>query len=326
MKVRIVFFIFSWIFCFSTHAFASDPLPSWQGPVKKNIIQFVDAVTNKSNPDYKAPEDRIATIDNDGTLWVEQPIYTQIIFALDRLKNLAPQHPEWYSTEPFKSALEHHFENLTTQDYGKIIAVTSSGVPIEDYQKIVKTWLATAENPHFHHLYTDLIYQPMLEVMNYLRANHFRVYIVSGGGQDFIRAYSLKTYNVPVEQVIGTMTKTKYVYRNGKAALIKIPELLLLDDNVGKPQGINLFIGKRPLIAFGNSDGDRQMLEWTQSGDGKRMMLLVHHDDAKREFAYDTQSKVGTFSKSLMQEAEKNHWNVISMKDDWKVIFPFEKN
>lgn len=303
-----------------------DPLASWNdGQIKTNIINFVTAATTKNSPTYVAPADRIAVFDNDGTLWVEQPIYTQVIFALSKIKELAPQHPEWRNEEPFKAIIndEPSLTKMNLQDFEKVIAVSHSGMSVADFQKELREWLAVAKNQHFNQLYTALVYQPMLEVMNYLRANDFKVYIVTGGGQDFVRAFAHATYGVSSEQVIGSTTKTKFVYKNGKPALIKLPEVLFVDDSAGKPQAINLFIGKKPLIAFGNSDGDQQMLEWTQSGSGKSLMLLVHHDDATREFAYDTESKVGTFSVALMDEARQSGWQVISMKQDWKVIFPF---
>ncbi|TAK76511.1 MAG: haloacid dehalogenase-like hydrolase [Gammaproteobacteria bacterium] len=308
--VKAYLFLLTSTFFLTAHASdINGPLPSWnEGPVKQSIIQFVEEVTNKNSSYYVPPEDRIATFDNDGTMWLEQPMYTEVIFALDRL-------PEW----------KNQYNKLTIQAIHHAMAVTHSGMSVEDFKTIEKKWLATTKNPRYQRYYTELIYQPMLEVMEYLRQNQFKVYIVSGGGQDFIRTYSEEIYHVPIENVIGTTEKTKYVYQSKQPQLIKVPEILFIDDNEGKPVGINLFIGKKPIIAFGNSDGDRQMLEWTQSGQGKRLMLLVHHDDAKREYAYDTKSKVGTFSASLIKEAAKNHWQVISMKNDWKVIFPFER-
>ena len=329
MRKLIIFSLF--LFAFTAHAKnLSDPLPSWNddSAIKKNIIQFVKDVTNKNNSHYVSPENRIATFDNDGTLWVEQPIYTQFIFASDRIKKLASQHPEWKNQLPYKAILENDYKTqmkFTVQDFAHILAVTHSGMSVGEFQKIAKNWIKTAENPHFKQHYNKLIYQPMLEVMNYLRENKFKVYIVTGGGQDFVRAFSEATYAVPSEQVIGTAGKTKYIYQNKKPVLIKTPEVLIVDDKTGKPEAIDLFIGKKPIIAFGNSDGDRQMLEWTQSNEGKHLMLLVHHDDAKREYAYDIQSKVGTFSSSLMNEAKQNHWDIISMQHDWKVIFPFDE-
>jgi phosphoglycolate phosphatase-like HAD superfamily hydrolase len=274
-------------------------------------------------------QERIATFDNDGTLWVEQPIYTQVTFAIDRVAALAPQHPEWKTTEPFKSILSGDraaIAKFTLQDIEKVVAVTHSGMTVEAFQKIVKDWLATAKHPRFKRPYTELIYQPMLELMKYLRENGFKTYIVTGGGQEFVRAFAEPVYGVPPEQVMGTAAKTQYVYgKDGKPSLVKTPEVLLVDDKTGKPEGINLIIGRRPYAAFGNSTGDQQMLEWTQAGDGAHLMMLVHHDDASREFAYGPNSKVGTFSDALMAEAKERGWVIISMKDDWKVIFPNQK-
>lgn len=309
---------------------SGDPLPSWnEGTVKQNIIQFVNQVTDKASPLYVPPQERIATFDNDGTLWVEQPLYTQGFFLLDRVKALAPRHPEWKNQKPFSFILSGDTKalySLTVQDMEKLIAATHTGMTVEQFIQEVKVWLATAVQSRYQRHYTELIYQPMLEVMDYLRANQFKIYIVTGGGQDFVRAFSTPTYHVQSEEVIGSAIKTKYTYQGNKPVLIKIPAVFLIDDHAGKAEGINLFIGKKPIIAFGNSDGDREMLEWTQSGQGARLMLLVHHDDAKREYAYGPESKVGTFSNALMNEAKKSGWQVISMQQDWKVIFPFDKH
>lgn len=302
-----------------------DPLPSWNnGEVKQNIISFVNDVTNQSSQNYVPPADRIATIDDDGTLWVEQPLYTQFIYMIDRVKQIALQHPEIKQQKPYKFILDNHFNLLTNKDFEKIFALTSSGMSVQVYQNNVSQWLATAFNPHFKHHYTDLVYQPMLEMINYLQQNNFKVYIVSGGGQDFMRAFAPAVYHIPLEYIVGSTSKTEYRYNNGNPELIKLADPLFVSDKTGKPEAINLFIGKKPIIAIGNSDGDRQMLEWTQSGSGKRLMLLVHHDDATREYAYDINSKIGTFSKSLFDEAQKNNWQIISMKNDWKVIFPYQ--
>lgn len=324
--INLYLFITSILFTSTSYATENtDPLQSWNnGTVKQNIIHFVQDVTNKSSKDYVPPEDRIATFDNDGTLWVEQPIYTQALFMIYRVKELAAQHPELKQQEPFKSVLANNYQKLTNKDLEKIYALTSTGMSIEDYRSIVSNWLAVATDPRFNRHYTALVYEPMLEVINYLQANNFTVYIVSGGGQEFMRAFAQNVFNIPLEKVIGSAGTNKYVYNNGNPMLTKQPGILFINNESGKPETINLFIGKKPIIAFGNSDGDRQMLEWTQSGPGKRLMLLVHHDDAKREYAYDTQSKVGTFSTSLFAEAKKNNWQIISMKNDWKVIFPFE--
>ena len=315
-----------------THA-QTDPLPSWNdGPAKQAIIQFVKDTTDKSGPKYVAPEDRIATFDNDGTLWVEHPLYTQAIFALDRVKALAPEHPEWKTTEPFKSVLADDkaaMAKFGEQDWAHIIAATHAGMTIEAFLGIAKEWLTTAKHPRFQRPYTELVYQPMLEVMNYLRANGFKTYIVTGGGQEFVRVYAQKVYGVPPEQVVGSSIATKYEYRDGKPVLMRLPKVFFIDDHAGKAIGINLFIGKRPYAAFGNSDGDREMLEWTTAGDGARLGMLVLHDDAEREYAYGPaaglpDTKVGTFTLGLYDEAKKKDWIVISMKKDWKVIFPFE--
>ncbi|MES2217477.1 MAG: HAD family hydrolase [Pseudomonadota bacterium] len=330
MRAAKLILILLCTWCFATLSYAdpvADPLPSWNvGPTKTSIIDFVHAVTDEASPSYVQPSDRIATFDNDGTLWVEYPMYTQFIFALQRVKELAPQHPEWKDKPPFSAIIsgdKSAMEKMTMHDVEQLLAVTHSGMSVEEFQKILINWLVAAKDPHFNRLYTQLVYQPMLEVMSYLRKNNFKIYIVTGGGQDFVRAYAQPTYGVAPEEVVGSTEKTKYGYANGVPTLTKLPEVLFIDDHAGKPEAINLFIGKKPIIAFGNSDGDQQMLEWTQSNSGKAtLMLLVHHDDAAREFSYGPKSKVGTFSDALMQEAVQKKWHVISMKDDWKVIFP----
>jgi phosphoserine phosphatase len=312
---------------------ATDPLPSWNdGKAKESIIAFVTEVTKEGGPNYVPREDRIATFDQDGTTWVSHPIYAQAVFALDRVSELAPQHPEWKDNEPFKSVIANDkaaIGKFGESDWGVIIAATHAGMSTEDFQKIVKKWLSTAKDPRWQKLYTELVYQPMIEVMNYLRANGFKTYIVTGGGQEFVRTYSESVYGVPPEQVVGSSILTKYEYDNGKPVLLREPKVFFIDDKTGKPIGINLFIGKRPYAAFGNSTGDREMLEWTQAGGGKRLMMLVYHDDKEREYAYGPagglpDTHVGTFSQALMDEAKKNGWIVISMKNDWKRIFTFE--
>jgi hypothetical protein len=307
-----------------------DPLPSWNDTAaKKAIIAFVERVTKEGSPDFVKPENRIATFDNDGTLWVEQPIYTQVTFAIDEAVATAPQHPEWRDREPFKSILANDREAMlkfSIQDFEKLVAVTHSGMTVQQFQEIVKKWLAEAKHPRFKRPYTECVYQPMLELMQYLRSNGFKTYIVTGGGQEFVRAFAGQTYGVFPEHVVGSMGKVKYQYdKDGNPELIKLPEVLLVDDKTGKPEGINMVIGRRPQAAFGNSTGDQQMLEYTGAGDGARLMMLVHHDDAKREYAYGADSKIGTFSDALMDEAKKKGWIVISMKDDWATIFPPEK-
>jgi hypothetical protein len=318
----------------------SDPLPSWNGgPAKDMVLAFVRDTTNRSSGKYVEPADRIATFDQDGTLWTEHPLYGQAMFALARLAEMAPSHPEWKQKEPFKSVLAGDraaMDKFTERDWLEIVAVTHTGMSNEVFEGLVKNWLATAKDPRFHRPFTDLVYQPMLEVMQYLRANGFRTYIVTGGGQEFVRAYSEKVYGVPPEQVVGSSVVTKFVDTNGKSVLMREPKVFFVDDGPGKVIGINLFIGKRPIAAFGNSgnadfsSGDAQMLEWTQGGDGARLMMLVLHDDAKREYAYGPavhlpDTAVGTFSEELLSKATKNAWVVISMKNDWKRIFSFEE-
>jgi phosphoserine phosphatase len=317
------------------HANAQTPrLPSWNdGPAKQAIISFVRKVTDRSGSNYVEPQDRIATFDQDGTLWVEHPLYTQAAFALDRVRELAPKHPEWSQREPFKAVISGDREAMarfSEGDWEIIVAATHTGMSTESFIEIVKQWLATAKHPGFKRPYTELVYQPMLEVMDYLRTNGFKTYIITGGGQEFVRVYSQRVYGVPPEQVVGSSVLTKYEYRDGKPVLMREPKVFFIDDHAGKPIGINLFIGKRPFAAFGNSTGDQQMLEWTQAGKGTRLMMLVLHDDPEREYAYGPasglpDSKVGTFSDSLMAEAKKSGWVVISIKNDWKRIFPFEK-
>jgi phosphoglycolate phosphatase-like HAD superfamily hydrolase len=306
---------------------AQDPLPSWNDTAtKKAIVDFVGRITKDGSPDFVKPEERIATFDNDGTLWVEQPIYTQVAFAIDEVIAMAPKHPEWREKEPFKSILAHDRQAMvkfSIQDFEKVVAVTHSGMTVQRFRETVQKWLAQAKQPRFKRPYTECVYQPMLELMQYLRDNKFKVYIVTGGGQEFVRAFADRVYGVPPEQVVGSMGKVKYQYnKEGTPELIKLPDVLLIDDNTGKPEGINMVIGRRPLAAFGNSTGDQQMLEYTGAGDGARLMMLVRHDDAKREYAYGPNSKIGTFSDALVDEAKKKGWVVISMKDDWKTIFP----
>jgi phosphoglycolate phosphatase-like HAD superfamily hydrolase len=318
----------------------SDPLPSWNdGPSKDAIRRFVRDTTEKSSPKYVEPADRIATFDQDGTLWTEHPLYGQAAFALARLAEMAPKHPEWKAKEPFKSVLAGDREAMskfTEGDWLQIVAVTHTGMSNEAFAGLVNAWITTAKAPRFDRLYSELVYQPMLEVMQYLRANGFRTYIVTGGGQEFVRVYSERVYGVPPEQVVGSSIATTYVNTNGKPVLMREPKPFFIDDGPGKPIGINMFIGKRPYAAFGNSgsadlkSGDTQMLEWTQAGDGARLMMLVLHDDAKREYAYGPaaglpNTSVGTFSEALLTEATKNAWVVISMKNDWKRVFAFDK-
>jgi phosphoserine phosphatase len=309
---------------------ADDPLPSWNdGPARQAIVEFVDAVTTEGGADFVPPEDRIATFDQDGTLWVEHPLYSQGMFALERVAEMAPEHPEWKTKEPFKAVLTGDRESMakfSEGDWAEIIGATHAGMSTEQFLEIAGDWLAKAKHEKFKRPYTELVYQPMLEVMDYLRDSGFRTYIVTGGGQEFVRIYSERVYDVPVEQVIGSSIATKYASQGGKPVLMREPKVFFIDDKVGKPIGINLFIGKRPYAAFGNSGGDREMLEWTGAGDGARLKMLVLHDDAEREYAYGPanglpDSKVGTFSQALADEAKQKGWVVISMKNDWKTIF-----
>jgi phosphoserine phosphatase len=309
-------------------------LQSWNdGAAKQAILSFVKDVTDKSSAKFVEPQDRIATFDQDGTLWVEHPLYTQAMFALTRVHKLVPQHPEWKQREPFKAVLMNDsaaMAKFSESDWEIIVAATHTGMTTQAFQRLVKQWLASAKDPRFHRPYTALVYQPMLEVMEYLRANGFKTYIVTGGGQEFVRVYSQDVYAVPPEQVVGSSILTKYEYMDGKPVLMREPKVFFIDDKAGKPIGINLFIGKRPYAAFGNSTGDQQMLEWTQAGDGARLMMLVLHDDPVREYAYGPASvlpdtKVGTFTPQLYDEAKSKGWNVISMKNDWKRIFAFDE-
>jgi phosphoserine phosphatase len=279
-----------------------------------------------SSPRFVRAEERIATFDQDGTLWVEHPLYTQAVFALDRVRVLAPQHPEWKTSEPFAAILANDraaIEKFGEADWAKVIGATHAGVSTEEFQTLVAAWLGKATHPRFGRPYTDLTYKPMVELMQYLRANGFRTYIVTGGGQEFVRVYSERVYGVGPEQVIGSSILTKYEERNGKPVLMREPKIFFIDDHGGKPVGINLFIGRRPLAAFGNSEGDAAMLQWTQAPGGGGLMMLVHHDDEVREYAYGADTKVGTFSQALMDQAKRNGWVVISMKKDWKRIFSF---
>jgi phosphoserine phosphatase len=304
----------------------TDPLPSWnEGAPKKAIIDFVNRVTREGNMGYVHPDARIAVFDNDGTLWCEQPFYFQMAFAFDRIKEMAPKHPEWKTKEPFKSLLRGDVKTAATageKGLLEVVAATHSGMSTEQFEDTVKDWLATAKHPRFHHRYTDLIYQPMLEVMQYLRANGFKTFIVSGGGIDFMRPWTEQIYGIPPEQVVGSSGVTKFeIGKNGKPVLMKEAKVEFIDDGPGKPVGIHRFIGRRPIIAFGNSDGDLQMLQYVSAGDGARLALYVHHDDAEREYAYDRKSLIGKLDKGL-DEAKAKGWPLISMKNDWKVIFP----
>ena len=312
----------------------TDPLPSWNdGPAKQTIVEFVQATTTPGNPKFVPPAERIATFDQDGTLWVEHPMYSQVIYCLERVGAVVKAKPELKNVEPFKTVLSGNREAMakfSLKDLEKILVATLTGMSVDAYNAEVKKWLETAKDPHWKRPYTELTYLPMQEVLKYLRENGFKTYIVTGGGQDFVRAYSEQTYGIPPEQVVGTAGGTKYRYdKSGKPFLTKEPKLLLNDDNAGKPEGIHLMIGRRPYAAFGNSTGDRQMLEYTKAGEGARLAMLVLHDDAKREYAYGPAqglpaTKVGAFTQALYDQAKKDGWVVISMKNDWKRIFAFE--
>jgi len=318
------------------HAFGqTDPLPSWNdGAAKKAIVEFVNTTTEKGGPKFVPPEARIVTFDQDGTLWVEHPMYSFVMYALDRVPDVVKAKPDLKNVQAFKVVLSGNRDamaKLTKPDLIMILAATFTGMPVDEFNTEVSKWLATAKDSRWKRPYTELSYQPMQEVLRYFRANGYKTYIVTGGGQDFVRLYSEKIYGIPPEQVIGTAAVTKFMYdKNGRAFLTKDPKLLLNDDDAGKPEGIHLMIGRRPYAAFGNSTGDKQMLEYTGAGDGARLMMLVLHDDAKREYAYGPaqglpDTKVGTFTQALYDEAKKKGWNVISMKNDWKTIFSFDK-
>jgi phosphoglycolate phosphatase-like HAD superfamily hydrolase len=303
----------------------ADPLPSWNdGPTKQSIVGFVTRVTQEGGPDYVKPDQRIAVFDNDGTLWVEQPVYTQFAFAIDRVKAVSNEHPEWKDKEPFKSILAGDLKGIVASgEKGvlEIVAATHSGMTTTEFAETVKQWLATAKHPRFKALYTDLVYQPMLELLTYLRANRFKTFIVSGGGVDFMRGFTEETYGIPPEQVIGSQGVTEYRMWDASPVLVKLPKVLFVDDGPGKPQGINHFIGRQPIFAFGNSDGDKEMLEWTANCGAVCFAGIVHHTDAEREYAYDRSSKIGKLDKAL-DEAEASGWTVVDMKNDWKTVFP----
>jgi phosphoglycolate phosphatase-like HAD superfamily hydrolase len=319
----------------NTPAQQTDPLPSWNdGAPKKAIIEFVRTTTEKSSPKYVPPEQRIVTFDQDGTLWVEHPIYTQVVYCLDRVPAVVKDKPELKDREPFKTVLSGDQEaiaKLSLKELEEILMATLTGMTAEEFQAEAKAWLATAKHPRYHRPYTELTYQPMLEVLKYFRANGFRTFIVTGGGQDFVRVYAEQVYGIPPEQVVGTAAGTKYGYaKDGRPILTKEPKLLLNDNDAGKPEGIYLMIGRPPYAAFGNSTGDRQMLEYTTAGDGARLGMLLLHDDDIREYAYGPaqglpNTKVGSFTQALYDEAKKRDWIVISMKKDWNRLFSFDQ-
>src|SRR5882724_641191 len=306
----------------------TDALPSWNdGPAKTSITEFVARVTAQGGPDFVAPAERIAVFDNDGTLWVEQPMYVQLAFALDRVRAMAPLHPEWTDKQPFKAVLEDDMKTLAEsgeRGLVELVLVTHAGMTTDEFAKIVSDWLATARHPRFKRPYTELVYQPMLELLAYLRANGFKTLIVSGGGIEFMRPWTERIYGVPPEQVVGSSIKTRFEMKDGAPTLFRLPEINFIDDKTGKPIGINEHIGRRPIAAFGNSDGDLEMLQWTTLGaSGARFGLIVHHTDAEREYAYDRQSHFGKLDVAL-DAAAVNKWTVADMKKDWKRIFAFD--
>jgi phosphoserine phosphatase len=305
----------------------ADALPSWSnGTAKKAILDFVAQVTREGSPDFVPRTQRIATFDNDGTLWAEQPMYFQAAFAFDRVKALAPEHPEWKSQEPFASILKGDVKSALAggeKALVEMIMATHAGMTSEEFDQVVTQWVVTARHPKTGRLYTQMVYQPMLELLAYLRANGFKTFIVSGGGIDFMRPWAERVYGVPPEQVVGSSVKTVYEVRNGKPVIVRLPELNFIDDKQGKPVGILQHIGRRPVMAFGNSDGDFQMLEWTTSGDGPRFGMLIHHTDAVREWAYDRESHIGRLNDAL-DAAPARGWHVVSMKEDWNTVFRAE--
>jgi phosphoserine phosphatase len=304
---------------------AADPLPSWNDtPPKQAIVAFVERVAKEGSADFVPAPERIATFDNDGTLWAEQPLYVQLAFVVHRVKVLARQHPEWNTKEPFASLLKGDLKGAAAAGeagIAELVAATHSGMTTEEFSRTVSDWIAAARHPTTGKLYTQMVYQPMIELLAYLRANGFKTFIVSGGGIEFMRPWTEKVYGIPPEQVVGTTGGLKYEVRDGKPVIVKLPTLVLNDDKQGKPVGIQRHIGRRPIAAFGNSDGDLQMLEWTTAGPGARFALIVHHDDAKREWAYDRTSHIGKLDQAW-NEAKKCGWTIVSMKDDWKTIYP----
>ena len=309
----------------TANAFAADPLPSWNDTGSKQaIIKFVESVTKKGSPDFVPREQRIATFDNDGTLWAEQPMYFQLFFVADRVKALAPQHPEWKTKEPFASLLKGDMKGaLAGGEHGllEMVMATHAGLTTGEFEQAVSDWIATAKHPKSGRPFTAMVYQPMLELLTYLRAHGFKTYIVSGGGIEFMRPWTEKVYGIPPEQVIGSSGGLKYELRDGKPVIVKTPELFFMDDKEGKPVAIQRHIGRRPIAAFGNSDGDLQMLQWTCGGSGQRFCLYVRHTDAEREWAYDRDSHIGKLDKGL-DEAKAKGWTVVDMKNDWKRIYP----
>ncbi len=323
---RVFFTLLTLVLSVAEIAQANDQLPSWNASASRHaIVQFVNDVTTSGGPKFVPAAERIAVFDNDGTLWSEQPMYFQLAFALDRVKVLAPMHPEWKNTQPFKAALEGDLKTVMAGGEHallELVMATHAGNTTDEFSQIVKDWLAEAKHPDTGRRYTDMVYQPMLELLDYLRSNDFKIYIVSGGGIEFMRPWTEKVYGIPPEQVIGSSIKTRFELRDGSPVLVRLPEINFIDDKADKPVGINQHIGRRPIAAFGNSDGDLQMLQWVAAGSGERFCLYIHHTDAKREWAYDRKSSIGVLDKGL-DEAQAKGWTVVDMKRDWKTIFPF---
>ncbi len=322
LTLGVALFLISGLFC---AALANDPLPSWHdGPSKDAIVRFVKRVSTEGSPQFVPPPERIAVFDNDGTLWAEQPLYFQLVFAIDRVRALAPEHPEWKDKQPFKAVLEGDLKTVMAGGEHallELVMATHAGSTVEAFSQEVKRWLADAKHPGTGRPYTEMVYQPMLELLDYLRANGFKTYIVSGGGIEFMRAFTEDVYGIPPEQVIGSSIKTRFEFRDGTPVLVRLPEINFIDDKAGKPVGINQHVGRRPIAAFGNSDGDLQMLQWVAAGSGERFCLYVHHTDAAREWAYDRHSSIGRLDKGI-DEARKNGWIIVDMKRDWGRIFP----
>jgi phosphoserine phosphatase len=327
MKIRAIFSLVVLLAAGTASAAGDDPLPSWNdGAAKRAIVTFVEKVSKPDSSDFVPEAERIAVFDNDGTLWVEQPLYVQLVFALDRVKALAGEHPEWKEKQPFKAALEGDLKTVFSGGEHallELVMASHAGMTTEEFAQIVQQWATSAKHPRYGRLYTECVYQPMLEVLAYLRANGFQTHIVSGGGIEFMRPWTERVYGVPPENVLGSSIRTKFEVRDGKPVLVRLPEINFIDDKEGKPVGINQNIGRRPIAAFGNSDGDLQMLQWTAAGDGARFMMFVHHTDADREFSYDRDSAIGRFAAGL-DEARAKGWTVVDMRKDWKRIFPFD--
>ena len=326
--MRCVRYVVCWtVLAALTPVAVAEPLPSWNDtPTKQAIVAFVESVATEGSPDFVPPAERIATFDNDGTLWSELPIYFQLQFAIDRVKATAAEHPEWKTQQPFQAVLEGDHSALTAsgeKGLVQLLMASHAGMTTDEFAKAVKDWTLTARHPRFNRPYTEVVYQPMLELLSYLRANGFKTYIVSGGGVEFMRVFAEEVYGIPPEQVVGSSIKTEFEMRDGVPVIVRLPEIDFIDDKAGKPVAINKFIGRRPIAAFGNSDGDLQMLQWTAAGDGARFCLLVRHTDAKREWAYDRESHIGRLDEAL-DVAIKSDWTVVDVKQDWKTVFAFE--